>query len=42
MLKLQPAWWHSPFIKQADDTQPAMLSGRLILAPSNWVLLEVI
>lgn len=41
MLKLQPAWWRSPFIKLADDTQPAWLSGRLILAPSNWLLLEV-
>jgi hypothetical protein len=41
MLRLPQPWWHSPFIKLADDTQPAHLSGRLILSPSNWVLLEV-
>lgn len=41
MLLLKPAWWRSPFHKLADDTSPATLSGRLVMADSGYLLLEV-
>lgn len=41
MLRLEPAWWRSPFAKHADDTQPAWLSGRLVMSASGYLIVEV-